>query len=404
MKINRPLIALCCAFFLVTAPALAEKETCNIAKSAIKMASDIRQLKIKKNVPCDVHKKEQVKEYILHVLKTKIPKDKMSNEEIVYKAIGMIPESFSYEDGLVDFYLSQIGGYYDPDKDHFIMAGWMPDILQTTVAVHELTHALQDQYFNLDKFIFEKLENSDETLSRSALVEGDATAVMLDYARVISGQPGIVEEDNVQSFMMQTVLSVSLVAGNANVPKSLQSLLIFPYTSGLRFVHQILKKGGYKKVDEAFKRPPRSTEEILHPEKYFLNKKDFIDIKDHELRSEHLEEGFEVDYSDTFGEFGISAMLSTCNSATETAASASEGWGGDRIGILKKGSEKSVLWKLHWDTEEDAREFYNTYSKCLSKRFDGIKFDSGFQKIPDNRKLLLSRNGSDVLFIMRGIT
>ena len=348
-------------------------------------------------------KENKLRNTSLHVLKTKVPKNKMANEEIIYKAIGMIPDTFSYKKGLVEFYLSQIGGYYDPDKKHFIMAGWMPDIMQTTVAVHELTHALQDQYFNLDKFIFDKQDNSDEALARSALVEGDATAVMLDYARELSGQGSISEESNVEAFMLQTVLSVSLIAANANVPKSLQSMLVFPYTSGLRFVHRLLQDGGYKRIDRAFKSPPRSTEEILHPEKYFKYNKDFIDVSEDDVKDERLGSGYELEYSDILGEFGISAMLSTCIKDGDTVSKASEGWGGDRVAVLRKDTKKSVVWRTHWDSSKDADEFYETYSKCLSKRFPKTSISSDFVPIPDERELLLSKKNLDVTFIMRGI-
>ena len=180
--------------------------------------------------------------------------------------IGFIPLDFNYQQGLIDLYLSQLGGYYDPEKRHFVMAAWMPVMLQTTIAVHELTHALQDQYFNLATFTDQNKYTSDQLMARSALVEGDATLVMLDYQRRLMGQAGLESDKSVSGVMLQNIIGASMMAPMANVPSSLQNLLIFPYTSGLRFAHEFLKDGGYKRLDKIFRSPPRSTEEILHPE------------------------------------------------------------------------------------------------------------------------------------------
>ena len=179
----------------------AREADCKIAKMAIEEASKIRGLGIRKVVPCVVQTKEEVKGYLLGTLVSKLPKRKLANEALVYSTIGMIPKSFNYETGLVDLYVSQIGGYYDPDRKRFVMAGWMPALFQTTVAIHEQTHALQDQYFNLETFVDPKLENGDILLARSALVEGDATAVMIDYNRKLAGQASIAQEKDVHTVL-----------------------------------------------------------------------------------------------------------------------------------------------------------------------------------------------------------
>ena len=155
----------------VSCPAYAEDKTCDLAKTAIASASEIRLLQIKKPVPCFVQDKESVRSHILALVNEKTPPAKMRLEGQVYKAVGFIPEEFDYERGLVDLYVSQLGGYYDPSNKYFVMAGWMPAIFQTTIAVHELTHALQDQYFDLEKFVDPKIENSDLLLARSALID-----------------------------------------------------------------------------------------------------------------------------------------------------------------------------------------------------------------------------------------
>ena len=358
-------------FILAPALSFAGGE-CDIAREAIQKASIIRKLAIKRPVPCEVHTKEEVTAFVRDAVKTKIPAAKLRNEEVLYKALGIIPESFAYSQGIIDLYVSQIGGYYDPDKHYFVMAGWLPTMMQPTIAAHELTHALQDQYYNLSKFVDPKNENSDDQLARSSLVEGDATAVMTDYVRGLVGQKGIESDVSVDSLLLQNVVGSSLTMGGT-IPSSLQNILIFPYTSGLRFVHVLLKKGSYGEVDKAFKRAPASTEEILHPEKYFAAKRDFITITNKDIAT-YIPAGGKIIYQDTLGEFGTSVLLGQFVSDKMSASKAAEGWGGDRAFLIEGAphEKERVVWKMHWDTEKDADEYFDVMSEALRKRFPSL--------------------------------
>lgn len=350
---------------------------CRIARSVINDASLIRGLKIKKPVPCLVHGQEQVKRYVLSILETKVPPRRLALEELAYKTIGMLPESFQYSAGVVELYVSQIGGYYDPDQKHFVMAGWLPESVQPTIAVHELTHALQDQYYNLGPMMDSKNENSDKLLAYSALVEGDATAVMMDYARRQSGQRPLASEADVESLMMQNLVGAFLVSGEA-VPESLKLLLLFPYTSGLRFAHGLLRRGGYSEIDKVFPVPPQTTEEILHPEKYGSGSREYTIPTDADLLAGTLGDnlGFgpdsAVEYRDTIGEFGISTLLASGSGDPDAAAEAASGWGGDRLIIVRDGSgAQRMRWLTRWDTPKDAAEFFERYRTNLQQRFGG---------------------------------
>ena len=337
----------------------------------MQQASSIRGLAIRRQIPCRVYDRDKVKQYLLQTIAKKLPPRRLKMEGLVYKALGLIPPSFNYEHAIVDFYLSQIGGYYDPENKHFVMAGWMPVILQTTVAVHELTHGLQDQHYDLDKFVDMRLQNSDMLLARSALVEGDATCVMLDYMRKLTGQNPLAGEQNVESFMMQNIIGASLMGGESGVPESVRLIMIFPYTSGVRFAHGLLVKGGYGQIGRAFAAPPASTEEILHFEKYAAGTKDFISLATEDLRAAIPDAGADILFEDTLGEFVISVMLGLDEKDRRAATQAAAGWGGDRIAVFGNEAAKTLrlVWKSSWDSEEDAREFYNLLFRNLKIRF-----------------------------------
>ena len=345
--------------------AASSDELCVIADSAIIAASKIRGLKQKKKVPCYVRDKDKVKQYLLDTIEEKMPVEKLKNEGTLYKALGFLPNNFDYKNGIVELYLSQLGGYYDPEDDYFVMAAWMPAVLQTTIAVHELTHALQDQEFDLAVLIDPLKGTSDQLMARSALVEGDATAVMFDYSRNVMGQPGLAAQDNVDSIIMQNVAGAAFMTGMNTTPSSLQYMLLFPYTSGLRFAHHLLKKGGYKEIDKAFRELPGTTEEVLHPEKYYSTAKDYVLITDEEVLKNYP--NTKIVYKDTFGEFSVSALLSTFTKDHLKAAKAAAGWGGDLAAILSEENGKSfVVWDTRWDSNKDAEEFFTAYTDALS--------------------------------------
>ena len=344
---------------VVPVAAHAAGEECRIATSSIEAAERIRGLTRKRPVPCFVHNADQVRGHLQSLLATKLPEGKLKLEEQLYKAIGLIPAEFNYAGGIIDLYVSQLGGYYDPDAQHFVMAGWIPAAVQGPIAVHELTHALQDQYFELSSFIDLKAMPSDALLARSALAEGDATAVMIDHARLQVGQLPIAREKNVEAVMMQNLMGASVMPGLEHIPDSMKAMLIFPYTSGLRFVHALLQRGGYRGVDAAFRTPPASTEEILHPEKYG-QPPDFEVLEDSGALA-HVGEGFKVLYGDTIGEFGISALLAIGSADRPAAARAAAGWGGDRATLLTHGERTVLIWRLKWDTTADAAEFVERY-------------------------------------------
>lgn len=359
------LAAVTCIFPLLVSQVTAESRAmCGIATEAINAASKIRGLRIKQNVPCLVHDRKKVEEFVLESIDEQLPPERLKNEERVARALGIVPESYDYKKGIVDLYVSQIGGYYDPKRKHFVMAGWMPELMQPTIASHELTHALQDQYYNLEAMIDPKIENSDKLMAHSALIEGDATAVMYDYMQSLTGGRMIAEEPSVEKYLLQNVIGSSFTA-QLGVPPALQLMLLFPYTSGLRFAHTQLRRGGYSKLDVIFLAPPATTEEILHPEKYPSKPGEYAVFTDNDVKGAELGE---IVHRDTIGEFGISALLASHIGQRAEAAEAAAGWGGDRLLILEHGEGWHIVWRTRWDSAKDADQFFSAWERAAKSR------------------------------------
>lgn len=379
---------------------------CTIASSAMEIASKLRSLKALRPVICKRRTKEEVTSFLQDTIRKKIPPQRLKNEERVYKLLGILPQDYPYVDGLVDLYTQQLGGYYDPDRKYYAMAAWMPDALQMPIAVHELTHALQDQHFKLDAFLEMKNADTDTLLARSALVEGDATAVMIDYTRSLVGEAPIENDDSVSLLMLQNISGAMFTAGLRDAPSVIQGSLLFPYVSGLQFAHALLRVGGDAKLDQAFHKPPRSTEEILHSDKWLKGSADFSVLANPSAPSRVSLSSAAPVFSDSFGEFLIASFLGTWLSPLK-ASNAAAGWAGDRVVLyeVERSSRGILVWDLRWDTEADAIEFAQLLKEAYEKRFarefrDGEKLFSFVDEVVG--RVEAQRVGQQVLLTIGG--
>ena len=387
-----------------------EREFCAVARRAEKEVSTVRKLKFRRKVACAVHDENQVRDYLLKTITTKLPAGRLRAESLAYKTIGLIPAEFDYEKGVVNMYLGQMGGYYDPEKKHFIMASWMPAMVQMSIAVHELAHALEDQYWNLDSFVDMRSENGDVLLAHSALVEGSATAVALDYSRKAAGQPLLANDSQRAIMLGETGKEQTLGAAfsaDGDTPASLQALLTFPYQAGFNFVAELLRRGGYGMVNKVYEKPPRSSEEVLHIAKYFDPVQDFVDITEQDvLRAGDMAGAFSVIYRETLGEIGIRALLYTQGQDEQPANRAAQGWGGDRLLLVSQGSHYLLIWKTVWDSEKDLHEFVESYLATLRRRYPLKQVDPSdlnWQKLDSKTEFRLKREGKSAALIYKFI-
>lgn len=358
--------------------------SCKLAQNAFSIASQLRGLAKKREVHCELQNRDQVEHYLKNELQKKAPQKKIRAEAAIFNLLGLIPPDFDYVSGLIKLYTDQLGGYYDPEKKSYVMAAWMPEMMQMTIAVHELTHALQDQYFDLKHLVDPENATNDEQLARSALVEGDATAVMIDYSRSLFGQGSIATEPSVGPLMAQNILGAMFTPALQEAPSSIRSLVLFPYVSGLNFAHALLKRNRYKEIDRAFSELPRTTEEILHPEKYGAQ-------KDYEIPPlptlEPDAPPNERIADDTLGEFTISALLSTYL-PPQVASSAAAGWAGDRVAVFQiQSGGQELRWLTRWDTDTDAQEFYRAIVDAYKKRFELGGSSSGDETVFEKSSL-----------------
>src|SRR6266581_3474222 len=229
----------------------------------LKATSEIRELPILHPVKSGAQSRIQIESMVIRNLDEETTAAGMHAIEQMMKKLGLAPADFQYRNFLIKLLSEQVAGYYDPKRQEFFLADWIDLEGQKPVMAHELTHALQDQHFNLRRFEHWPKGDSDAELAAHALIEGDATLAMALY---VANNP-LVALAFMKSLGAAGMASVEL----DKAPRALRESLLFPYQDGLKWVNALYKRGGWNEVSQAFTTLPQSTEQILHPEKYFAH-------------------------------------------------------------------------------------------------------------------------------------
>ena len=337
----------------------------SMTAAMLKETSELRELSILKNVKSGAQSRAEIERMIIRNLDSETTPAEMHAAEVVLKVFGLAPQDFAYRSFLIKLLTEQVAGYYDPKAQQFYLADWIELEGQKPVMAHELTHALQDQHFNLKRFENWPKGDSDAELAAHALIEGDATLAMtlymaknplvaLAFIRSLGGQETATEQFK-------------------QAPRALRESLLFPYEEGSAWATQLYKRGGWEMVSQAFTKLPQSTEQILHADKYFsYEAPQKLTLPDFRVALGPTWK--KLDY-DVNGEWGYYLILDEfLNDATESKQAVA-GWGGDRFELYETGKpdEFFVAQVTAWDTPLDAREFFDAYAKRTVQRYPNAK-------------------------------
>jgi hypothetical protein len=296
-------------------------------------------------------------------------RDDYSPEEIeadvrVLAAFGFVEPDYDLRQALLDIYSAEVLGLYEDEVDTlYVVTKGQFSLLDRLTFAHEYVHGLQDQNFDLEAFTDEENLSDDEVLARTALIEGDASQAMSQY--LLLHMSDISNQD-----LQELTQDAEGDGGTAltAAPPIIAETVLFPYTYGLDFV-LVLYEDGWEAVDAAFANPPRSTEQILHPQKYLDG--DEPQIVALPPLTDTLGSGWTLVESEVLGEFQTGLYLAQ-QVDQETVEQASEGWDGDRYAVYAKDSASVLVFSSVWDTETDAEEFADAYRQYAEARYRGI--------------------------------
>lgn len=323
-------------------------------------------------------------------------------QESVLRAFGLVSRDFDFAKFLVAFYTEQAAGAYDPRRKTMFIADWPTEEMQRLVLTHELTHALQDQSFDLDKFLHAQRQNDDATSARQAVVEGYAMAAMMQQML------GSVDLANMPALGTLMAGMVNKQMGEfpayTSAPFFFRMQALFPYAQGMGFMQRGLQLGDWKKLNALFSNPPTTTREIFDPAVYFDQQTPLLMISLPRPPALEGVAGLKLLTENIVGELGYYSLLGQLISEEE-AKTVATGWLADRF-ILYEGStadQFTLVARTRWSSPETSLAFFRDYHTILSKKYPELTADKRsstdlFIGAAGNGQVILLRKGDECLW------
>src|SRR6202140_3090146 len=351
-------------------------------------------LPIKKEVKRKLTSRDEVVSYLTKHMNDEDTK-RLRRSELVLKKFGLLPRDFDLQTFLVALLREEVAGYYDPKTKTVNLLDWVPIEEQEPVMAHELTHALQDQSIGLQKWMKKgekdlgeikkdptpgDIENDEMDNAREAVIEGQAQAMMFQYAIAPTGHSIINSPALVDAMEEETLTGTPSTKVFNDAPIFLKESLTFPYTYGMDFVVKLMRKGGKEQAFAAvLKNPPHSTRQIMQPETYLAGEKiepmrvpDFKhDFKDYEK--------FDIG---AMGEFDVAVLIEQYAGKPLSKQLYPEWRGGYYYAAKTKPNAKSdaavsaslgLLYVSRWSNEDKAAAFAEIYARSLKQRYKDRK-------------------------------
>jgi hypothetical protein len=335
------------------------------ADEVLGMMSEITGLKLRTPLKKSLRSRKEIRAYVIKQMnEEKNPAERYVGARSA-EAFGLLPKGFDLEAFMINVLTEQVEGLYDPKTREFYIADWSPLSDQRMVMAHELTHALEDQHFQIEAWVKAARPNEDAELARDAVLEGSAMAAMVDYLMLGTGK-SLKDLPEFDASMLMGDLGSTPTLQKA--PPFIKDALIFPYLSGLTFSAAILKNGGWSALPVLFEKPPVSTQQILHPGLYRSGK------TTKNVTLPRLKKLLGGNWSkleeNVMGEFGWKEVLKQFLDG-ERAKTLAAAWDGDSYALYEeKRSKRLVLVaRLRLDSEEHAERFFGQYSEALENKY-----------------------------------
>jgi hypothetical protein len=325
--------------------------------------SQMRGLEFKRPVTPKLLTSEQLRSRLLDKFEQEWPREEARGLALTLAAFDLLEPETDLYPLYLDLYTEQVAGFYDPETQelYVVSAASGVNVSGRMTLAHELTHALQDQHYDLQELGYgQKAEHDSEYMAGlDGLVEGDASLLQAEYMRQFSPL------DWLRFGWEYSRLDMSKFS---QAPRAISAGLTFPYLQGGNFVKSLYASGGWAAVNAAFANPPQSTEQILHPGRYRMS--DRPRLVTLPPLTDTLGSGWRLASEDIMGEFYARLHLEQ-HLQPITATLAAEGWGGDRYATYTNETQKTVAlaWYTVWDDEAEAQEFADQYELYLATAF-----------------------------------
>jgi hypothetical protein len=328
-------------------------------------------LPIKHRVKKKIVDRDQVEKYLTEKFESDIDRIRFERSELVLKKFGLLPRSFNLHNFLIKLLTEQIAGYYDEKSRTMNLLDWVSPDMQKAVMAHELTHALQDQSYNLDK-----MSKHEEEIEKHGL---ENLKALLDYMLAPAGK-SVEKSPRIVDLMQATMEKDKGSPIFDSAPPLLQEELVFPYRQGMTFVKDLLLAGGKKLAyTGVLDRMPQTTREIMQPKEYLAGRRvPPLYLPDLSF----LKKDYEPYDAGAVGEFDVSVLLKIYASEAQAKYLSPEWRGGAYYAAGRRGARPpdsnstahvGLYYISKWASAGAAEEFARIYASELPQRYTGLK-------------------------------
>ena len=332
-------------------------------RSMTQQIEKITGWKSKRKVPAAMMSKKQLDLYLKARLTEDVKPGELRAEEVTLRRLGFIGEKTDLKQSILDVMNEQAAAFYDTRKKRlYLMESTGErggDQMQSTVLVHELSHALADQQHGLYRFMQQSGSSDDAHLARMAVLEGQATWLMSEYIALQNGASLLGRPELVAMMARASSSSSSEFPALEAAPLYLQETFLFPYSQGMLFQSKVIEKLGQSGYSEVFRRPPTTTQQILHPDLYLENRQPpNLTLPRGKFRDPVLTDG-------TLGELDHQILLRQFKVANWAAIAA--GWSACRYRVLedKRRTHTTLVYVSEWRDDSAAEAFFAAYRKSI---------------------------------------
>ncbi len=378
-----------CAYSLLSGNRVNQKQSDKIEAGI----QDLRQLRFTKPVPLVVKSQDEAGAMMEADLMRDYTDNELKVDAVAGALTGLYPSGLDLKAQSLSLMKSEVAGFYDPHgKEMVLVEGgadlgfWnnatqfmiQRDVVGEMLLAHELTHALQDQNFNLESSLDKVKDDDDRALALKSVAEGDATLAGFAYAA------GVMDDATAEMLVANLKDLPKMLAAEApNTPLGLSAPLLFQYSEGVHFVAEAYRRGGWTAVDALYRNPPESSHEILHPALYFDNRVPQARIT--LTGYQNIMAGWKTVDEDTFGELLLRVILERNLGAQSTELGLASRWIADRMIVLEESRGVNVIWMLAFGDNQSASHFAVVYATLL----DRLLGDSTPHRIDCRGKLVL---------------
>ena len=348
-------------------------------------------------------------------------------DEKLFQRLGLLDSGASYLNRLAGAVGRDPAGFYNPSSRRLLVPDFVSLAEQRPALAHEIAHALQDQRFGLRRFLRTTPDgrrgvSMDEQLARQALIEGDASVVSMEAIDPRGAFPAPIELADTAARAREGVVP----GFPPHTPRFLRELLAFPYIEGFAFVARERATASWAAIDAIWARPPESTTQILHPEKYDRRQAP-VEIELPQLPL--MGDGLRLARADTLGELVLRLWLAAPGPGLaadplltrETAERAAAGWRGDRVGMYLPAaadapppattpdaaapppvrSAAALAWLTTWESDGDADDFLQSVAPRLAALAAGGEFEVALPIETAERPAVWRERAGDTVFAVQ---